>query len=157
MTQWSRSRLMQGPLSLKSRMSKLALSILTIVLGAIPATYLFLFALLAVVLGGSVMLDGSIVVGAAFLVFGIAACYGTVSLWAIGFREITPTTKFGLLAGLIALVAGLALNYAPKDLSVMFGSKFFVVALGPFVVASCWLISFVVRQLATRRRRKAAH
>ncbi len=76
--------------------------VLTIVLGAAPATYLSLVAGLGVLLGIGALVTGELA-GLVFVVWGLAGIYGTTSLWAIGFGYSRPWVVFGLVTGTAAL------------------------------------------------------
>ena len=57
---------------------------LTILFGALPATYLCSLALIGIIFGFGAALDGEtagLLVGG----WGLAGIYGTLSLWAVGF------------------------------------------------------------------------
>ena len=81
--------------------------------------------------------------------------YGTVSLWAVGFREITPVSKTGLLAGSIALIAAVAIANGPSGLASLLSWKQILAAIGPLVAAVCWMLSFIV-EIAKERRQSAS-
>lgn len=75
---------------------------LVILFGALPATYLSLFAGMAAIFGLTMLFEapGS---GLLLLAWGSAGIYGMVSLWFAAFDRINATTVYGLLAGCIAI------------------------------------------------------
>ncbi len=110
---------------------------LTILVGAMPATYLSLTAVLGVIIGVMALADGE--TGASFLVlWGGAGIYGTLSLWAVGLGSLRLWVVVGLAIGTAAILplASLAVSsigfLSPDDLWAL-------IVIGPLVVAIAWL------------------
>ncbi len=115
---------------------------LTIVFGALPATWLCIWAVVGMVFGLSLVVEGAssfdiemLAGGFLLLGWGYLGLYGTVSLWAVGIGFTGIRWRLGLLLGIIAVsplfVAGLIFG----DLSLSTIPVFL-----PPIVACLWLI-----------------
>ena len=116
---------------------------LTILVGAAPATYLSLIAGFGVYIGALVVIDGD-AGGWLLVIWGGSGIFGTLSLWAIGFGYVRPWVVTGLVVGTIAL-APLALmavsslgSLSPDDLEAL-------TVIGPILVAVAWLFVLAAR------------
>ncbi len=74
---------------------------LVIIFGALPASYLSVFAGVGVIFGLLAVLSGDEI---EILLLGLGGIYGTVSLWIRAFRPPTTFTNVGLLAGIATLI-----------------------------------------------------
>ena len=117
--------------------------ILTILVGAAPATYLSLIAGFGVYIGALVVIDGD-AGGWHLVIWGGSGIFGTLSLWAVGFGHVRPWVIIGLIVGTIALTP-LALiavsslgSLSPDDLEAL-------TVIGPILVAISWLFVLAVR------------
>ena len=117
--------------------------LLTILAGAIPATYLSFIAAFGVYFGALAVLEGEMG-GWLLVVWGGAGIYGTLCLWAVSFGQTRAWVVAGLVVGTIAL-APLALlaasslgSWSPDDLEAM-------TLIGPIVVAISWLCVLTVQ------------
>lgn len=115
---------------------------LTIVFGALPATWLAVFAALGVYLGGLALIESvttgsfvSLILAIVAASWGVLGLYGALSLWAIGLGFTGDLWLGGLKAGIIAVI--------PILLSLVFFGGFDVSALAAIlatVVAVFWLV-----------------
>ncbi len=114
------------------------LRLLTIVFGALPATWLCIWAAYAIMLGAAALLGGA-VAGAVIIVWGVAGMYGTAGLWGIGLGFVGPGQTKQLIVGVIAIlpvaIAVDPLNLEPND----FLNPLIVSAILPLIVATIWL------------------
>lgn len=114
--------------------------VLTIVLGAIPATMLGVFPLGLVLVGASSMEQGDIAGGVMGFLWAFAAAYGTIALWVVAFRGLSILVVLGLVAGLLAMspfIVGFVLE--PRALFGHHQPYSYLFALPP-LVAFAWLI-----------------
>ena len=118
----------------------LAWKALTIVAGAMPATYLCYLAAIAVWIGilGTIGGDST---GLILAAWGLMGLYGTASLWAVGFGYLRRFTVIGLVIGILAIMPflGFLLPFGGVSEILLAGRGF--VFLGPFVVAVGWLLA----------------
>ena len=70
----------------------------TILAGAVPATYLCFFAYLVLMFGFYGVLAGD-VMGFVLILWALAGFHGTLSLWAVGFGFVRGWSVAGLLLG----------------------------------------------------------
>lgn len=75
-----------------------------ILFGAIPATFLSLFALLGVGVGADLVARVDAYLGFVFVCWGAAGLYGAASLWFAAFDKISTRVMIGLVAGCVALI-----------------------------------------------------
>lgn len=115
---------------------------LTIVFGALPATWLAFFAGLGVYLGGLALIEavttgsfGSLLLAVVAASWGALGLYGAISLWAIGLGFTGDLWRNGLKAGIIAaspILLSLVI-FGGLDLSAL-------AAVLAIVVATLWLV-----------------
>ena len=114
--------------------------ILTLVFGALPATWLCIWAAYGMTLGAAAVLSGAIV-GVFIILWGLAGMYGTIALWSLGLGFVRPDHTKRLIVGAIALLpvaVGIdPLVLQPED----FLNPFVVSAILPLVIALCWLVA----------------
>ncbi len=115
---------------------------LTIVFGALPATWLCIWALVGMAYSAVLLVEGvasldieMLAAGFILLWLGYFGLYGTVSLWAVGLGFTGTLWRLGLLMGMIAISPLLVAGFLFGDL----GLSTIPVYLPP-VVASVWLI-----------------
>lgn len=131
--------------SLPSLLARIA----TVLFGAVPATYLCLWAYVFMMLGFLTLLSGRIV-GVYFVASGLAGFYGTLSLWGIAFGVVRRWSVLGLVVGTLAV-----LPFAVPVLSYwMFGTLVAgfhgLLFIGPLLVAITWLCALGVARLCCR-------
>ncbi len=118
--------------------------VLTVFLGAVPASVLSLWALLGILVGALAVVEG-VVMGAVLVIWGLAGIYGTVALWAVAFGCDEPSCFWGLAVG-IAAILPLAMSVDPDRL--LLGGEinlFAVSSLAVLFTGVAWLLAFVVR------------
>ncbi len=120
---------------------------LTILVGAMPATYLSLTAAIGVVIGFIALAHGE---SGAFLliIWGGGGIYGTLSLWAAGLGSLRPWVVVGLSVGTAAILP-LALMAVSGLIFLIPDDLWAVTLFGPLVVAITWLgiaLSRAIRQ-----------
>ena len=128
---------------------------LTILAGAVPATYVCFFAYLVAMLGFVALMSGY-AVGLVLILWALAGFYGTLSLWAVGFGFIRGWSVAGLLLGTIALfpIAGPFLT--GDTLKGLYQDPDTIVFVSPIVVAVSWLVVIVVRSFLEPIRKRDA-
>lgn len=114
---------------------------LTIVFGALPATWLAGPAAAVLGMGIEIAFSGEwvlIPVGTFLICWGGAGLYGTFSLWAIGFGYSGDLVLQGLTAGLVAVspVAGLYVLFAIASAGWFLPAAALVLA--PAITALLW-------------------
>ncbi len=113
--------------------------VLTIVFGAVPATWLSLWAAAGVFWGVVFTIAGAHI-GLLAAVWGLAGLYGAASLWAIGLGFMNRTSIRGLVVGTAAIVpltlASLSGHSWPND----WLNSFYVASILPAIVAVAWLV-----------------
>lgn len=120
--------------------------VLTILVGAGPATYLCFIALMGIMFGFSAVFGGEI--GGLVLVFwGLAGFYGTLSLWAVGFGYVRRWIVAGLIVGIIALTPIAGMFGFLDVLSKPSNYPEVLLYSGPIVVAIAWLATLTVRMI----------
>ena len=114
--------------------------ILTLAVGALPATWLCLWAAYGMALGAAAVLSGAIA-GAFIIVWGLAGMYGTAALWSLGLGFVRPDHAKRLIVGTIAILPVAIgvdpLNLEPDD----FLNPFVVSAILPLIIAIGWLVA----------------
>ena len=103
-------------------------SITTLLFGALPATFLCLWASWAIALGASALADGDGWPSALVFIWGIAGILGTASLWAASFRPISRIVAVGLIIGLIACAPVAAISMEGFNLDSPIWLYFFQIA-----------------------------
>ncbi|MDJ0910129.1 MAG: hypothetical protein QNI99_13110 [Woeseiaceae bacterium] len=110
---------------------------LTILIGAMPATYLSLTAVFGVIIGVMALADGE--TGASLLVlWGSAGIYGTLSLWAAGLGSLRLWVVVGLAAGSAAILPLTSMAFSSLGF-LSFSDLWTLILIGPLVVAIAWL------------------
>lgn len=114
---------------------------LTIVFGALPATWLAGPTASILGLGIETMFSGEwalIPVGSFLICWGGAGLYGTYSLWAVGFGCTSDTVLKGLTAGLLAVspLAGMYVLFAIASAGWFLPAAALVLA--PAITALLW-------------------
>ncbi len=114
---------------------------LTIVFGALPATWLGIFACTGVWLGivsliANVASGDLIGTGGSLLIFawGALGLYGAIALWAVGLGFVNTFSTLGLVAGLLAAFPLVMFMVLTGDMGL---SE--IAVLLPTVVGSAWL------------------
>lgn len=116
--------------------------VLTVLLGAAPATFLSLTAALGVVLGLGGMVDGELG-GLIFVVWGGSGIYGTLSLWAVGLGFVRPWVVVGVIFGTAALMPIAMMSLQGLGSSIFYHPET-LATIGPIVVAIAWMGVWVV-------------
>ena len=134
---------------------RISAKILTLLVGAFPATYLSLIAGLGIYIGVLAVVDGEIS-GLVLVAWGGAGIYGTLSLWAVAFGFVRPWSVAGLVVGTIALlpIAGTLGIHELRYLILWSDPVEFLSTLsttGPIVVAVSWLGVLVARSFRQPR------
>ena len=129
------------------RMMLLSLrGVMTILAGALPATYLCFQAYLALVFGFFLVVTGNLT-GLILFVWGLAGLYGTLSLWVVAFGLVRGWSIAGLLAGTLAILP-FSGPYMDLDSPRSVGANpDALIYLGPTLVALVWLCTLLVRSL----------
>ena len=116
--------------------------LLTIVFGALPATWLGVFAAMGIwtgalmVIGNLTALDLFGVLGSLVIfVWSLLGLYGAVSLWAVGVGFVNSFSTMGLVAGLIAAFPFVMFIVLTGDLGIGGLSVLF-----PTIVGCAWLM-----------------
>ena len=126
---------------------------LIIILGALPASALSIFAVFGVLLGFGAMISGSSDPGEwGMLALGVGGLYGTLSLWLLAFRQASNFTFYGLLAGSLSLLVMIIFwtrGASVTDVPVMNLIVFGYVCVAPLAV-SVSLIVGVIPTIAMR-------
>ena len=115
--------------------------LLTIFFGALPATWLGVFAAMGVWVGGLTLIasvvsgDFSGILGSFLIVvWSVFGLYGAVALWAVGFGFVNAFSMQGLVAGLLAAFPFVMFIVLTGDMDLAA-----VTVLLPTVVGSVWL------------------
>ena len=115
---------------------------LTIVFGALPATWLCVWVVVGMVYGLALLVEGvasfdieMLSGGFIMLGWGYLGIYGTVSLWAVGLGFTGVRWRLGLLLGIVAIFPLFVLSLFEGGLSLSTIPVFL-----PPVVACLWLI-----------------
>ncbi len=124
--------------------------ILTVLVGAGPATYLSLLAALGVYIGVLAVLDGEMS-GLVLVAWGGAGIYGTLSLWAMGFGFVRAWSVTGLVVGTIALTPFVGMMVSALGYRSPEAVLEALVYVGPIVVAITWLGVLTTRSFRQRR------
>lgn len=114
---------------------------LTIIFGALPATFYCYYAFLAFRVGLSQNgLAQLLLIG-----FALGGCYGTIALWRVAFGCRKWLDVVGLVVGVVAMLPILILTW---------DRQYGIAAASPVLVATIWLLSFLFRRdaLSTKRR-----
>ena len=110
---------------------------LTILFGAIPATYLSWWALLGVYIGVIGVVNGTFLSGAVFIIWGAAGLYGTLSLWLIAFNRPSNFVVMGLFLGSVAILPiSVSVYSSPISSDGWFSIPFVIGGISPFIVAA---------------------
>lgn len=117
---------------------------LTVLVGAIPATYLCVTASLGALIGFATMLGGE-PAGFLFLLWALAGFYGTLSLWAVGFGFVRGWSIAGLVVGTIALLPIAGLFLTDETSEGLHEDPEGILFLSPIVVALSWLVVLIAR------------
>ena len=124
----------------------IGLRVLTILFGALPASWLSFWVLIVTLLAAAAVIAERDLSGVIFVIWGLAGLYGTVSLWAVGFGCDDPLCIRGLAVG-IAAILPFAPVLDPRHLVLNGDINLLAVAcLGPLVVAITWLAIFLIRR-----------
>lgn len=129
---------------------------LTILFGAVPATYLSFVPAIFVGLGayelavGTGYEEGFPYSLALIVVYCLMALYGTLSLWLVSFCGPRRFVVIGLIAGMIAI--------SPFTYSAVFEQWLYdtddwlysISAVFPFLTALCWLVAFGIDKYNAR-------
>ncbi len=115
--------------------------VLTIVFGALPATWLSLWALLGMAFALAAIMSGALS-AILFVIWGVAGIRGTITLWSLGFGAMRPDHVRGLVIGVVAILP-LIPPTVPWMLELSaFAHPFAVPSVLPLLVAVAWLIVF---------------
>ena len=117
---------------------------LTVLVGAVPATYLCITAFMGAVIGFVTMLGGE-PAGFLFLLWALAGFYGTLSLWAVGFGFVRGWSIAGLVVGTIALLPIAVLFLTDETSSGLREDPEGILFVSPVVVALAWLVVLAAR------------
>ncbi len=120
---------------------------LTILAGAVPATYLCLMAYVVLVLGYGAVLSGD-ALGLVLILWALAGFYGTLSLWAVGFGFVRPWSVTGLILGTVALLPMGGPVLTGTESRGLDGNPDEMMFVTPILVAVAWLIVLMVRAFA---------
>ena len=129
---------------------------LTILLGAVPATYLSVIPAVFVGLGAFELADGIRYEGgfptsfALFMLYGLAALYGTLSLWLVPFTGPKMFVIVGLVAGMLAISP---FAYAAVFDPWLYDKDDWLYSMAtvlPFLTALSWLTAFGVAKFRGR-------
>ncbi len=132
---------------------KTAARVLTLLLGAGPATALSLMAALAVLAGVEIVFLGNRSLGTStgllLIVWGAAGIYGTSSLWAIAFGHARLWVVAGLICGIVALwpFVGASVSYLGVRWLTPANPLSVLAISGPILVAVCWLGVLLARAI----------
>lgn len=112
--------------------------VLTLVFGAIPATFYCGFAVLALILG-LIMLPSPF--GFLMVLLGGAGALGTYSLWMIVFGFWSRLISYGLVTGIVAMLPFLIFPRLAFDISASWVGSVasFLLKVSPVCVALVWL------------------
>ena len=125
--------------------------VLTILLGAVPASVLSVWALFGLLIGASVVLEGEWS-SAIFVVWGFAGICGAVALWAVGFGCDEAGCMLGLAIGVTAILP-FAVRIDPHRM--FHGGEIDLAAaacLAPLVIGVAWLLAFLAACVRDRLR-----
>ncbi len=113
--------------------------ILTIVFGALPATWLSLWAAAGVFWGIIFAIAGA-PIGLPTAIWGLAGLYGTVSLWAVGLGFVNRTSIRGLAVGTAAILPLTLAGLLGNSWSIDGFNPLYVASVLPPIVACAWLV-----------------
>lgn len=128
---------------------KIVAGILTILLGALPASVWCVLAFAGVKLGLLILARGD-VAGLIVVAWGGAGIVGTVSLWAVGLGVVRSWVVAGLVAGIAAL-APIAFSYSSRIGALGIEDIKKLSAISPVMVALVWLCVLFVCALPGSR------
>ncbi len=117
---------------------------LTIVAGAVPATYLCFFAYLVLMVGFMTLASGDLV-GLVLVLWALAGFHGTISLWAVGFGVVRRWSVAGLLLGTLALLPFGGPYLAGARSTGLDGNPDGMMFVSPILVALAWLCTLASR------------
>ncbi len=120
--------------------------VLTILVGAGPATYLCFIAFVGIAMGFGAVFSGEIA-GLVLIAWGLAGFYGTLSLWAVGFGVVRGRVVVGLIVGIVALTPIAGMIGIIDMLSKPSNYPEAILFAGPIVVAVAWLGTLTVRMI----------
>lgn len=118
----------------------------TILLGALPATYLCLLPAALIVKSIQLLAGGGIFPGSLGLFYGFAALYGAMALWLVPFTVRNPVVITGLVAGVLVISP---ITYAAIFKPQLYDRENWLYTLAsilPFVVALTWLAYFAINK-----------
>ncbi|MGI9204738.1 MAG: hypothetical protein ACR2Q3_12055 [Woeseiaceae bacterium] len=118
----------------------------TILLGALPATYLCLLPAALIVKSIQLLAGGGIFPGSLGLLYGFAALYGAMALWLVPFTVRNPVVITGLVAGVLVISP---ITYAAIFKPQLYDRENWLYTLAsilPFVVALTWLAYFAINK-----------
>ncbi len=119
---------------------------LTILFGALPASFLSYVALVAIYFGAGIITDGSIAPGSFLVLWGGAGIYGTISLWFAAFQKFSRPVIAGLIFGLLAIfpfTVGAIEDFGTLDDGV--DQLLLASCIGPSIVASVLLVRLATK------------
>lgn len=131
---------------------------LTILFGALPASFLCFFAAMALSYGLGALFGRNSYEGLILTIWGAAGIYGTGALWVVAFRKPGRRVLAGLIVGIAAMVP-LVLSVNPLELFFRDRLEFLMILAGysPIVVATYWLVDAFFGLPRRRTNRPWAH
>ena len=128
--------------------------VLTIIFGALPATYMSLWALLGVLAGIASLLTLNWVFALATLPLSVAGLFGTAALWAVAFDRRDARVVKGLFAGVAAMLFIIIWIGAGNVISGIATQPLLTVFVSPLPVGAFWLVALLAFEPAAFETRR---